>query len=288
MELALGTVQFGLAYGVAGRGAPVPSGEVRAILARARALGVRWLDTAPAYGDIEERLTDLIGDHHEFSVVSKIPAAPAQLAPGAAAHWVTDTLNRSRDRLGHALTAILFHRAEDLLDPQGIERWQAASAFASAHGLDLGVSCYGPGSLTEVTTRFPVTLAQLPGNALDQRLCHTPPADMSQMAIHVRSAFLQGLLLMPESDACARVPAAAAVLERWHAWCRDHESPPLEAALGLVKALPGATHCVVGVDSLAQLEAIVAAWNEAPAIVAPELACDDVAVIDPRNWPSAD
>ena len=288
MELALGTVQFGLAYGVAGRGTPVPSEEVRAILARARALGVRWLDTAPAYGDIEERLAGLMGDRDEFSIVSKIPAAPSHLAAGAAAQWVADTLTRSRERLGHSLKAILFHRAEDLLDSHGAERWQAASAFASVHGLDLGVSCYDPATLAAVTARFPVALAQLPGNALDQRLCHAPPADMSQMSIHVRSAFLQGLLLMPEADACARVPAAAAVLVRWHAWCRDHGRPPLQAALGLVKALPGATHCVVGVDSLAQLEAIVAAWQAAPVISAPELACNDTAVIDPRHWPLTD
>ena len=56
----------------------------------------------------------------------------------------------------------------------------------------------------------------------------------------------------------------------------------------MVKALPGATHCVVGVDSLAQLEAIVAAWQAAPIIEAPELACNDQAVIDPRLWPLAD
>lgn len=89
---------------------------------------------------------------------------------------------------------------------------------------------------------------------------------------------------MPLVDACARVPAAAVALARWHAWCWDHGREPIEVALGLVKALPGATHCVVGVDSLAQLEAIVAAWHAAPVIEAPELACNNLTAIDPRQW----
>ena len=40
MQLALGTVQFGIAYGIAGRGEAVPEAEVRAILEDAAARGV--------------------------------------------------------------------------------------------------------------------------------------------------------------------------------------------------------------------------------------------------------
>lgn len=147
MQLALGTVQFGLRYGVAGRDTAVPVDEARAILARAASLGIRWLDTAAAYGDI----------------------------------------------------------------------------------------------------------AQLPGNALDQRL-RTEPVSAQGIEIHLRSVFLQGLLLMPEAAAAQRVPAAAGALARWHAWRRARSMEPLAAALGIVKALPGVSHCVVGVDNLAQLE----------------------------------
>lgn len=287
MELTLGTVQFGLAYGVAGRAAPVPAGEVRAILSRALAQGVCWLDTAPGYGDIEERLASLMGDRDAFSVITKIPAAPADLSTGAAAHWVADTLSRSRDRLGRSFKAVLFHRGQDLLEAQGPELWQAMAEFASAHGLAPGVSCYEPQTLAAIAQRFPLALAQLPGNALDQRLSRAPLADQPRLSIHVRSAFLQGLLLIPEAEARARVPAASKALARWHAWCQEQGRPPLEAALGIVKAIPGATHCVVGVDSLAQLDAILAAWQAASPIDAPELACDDLAAIDPRHWPMA-
>ena len=75
MELALGTVQFGLRYGIAGAAGPVPSDQVRAILERAVEFGVRTLDTAAAYGDVEQELAGLIGGL-PLSVVSKLPPRP--------------------------------------------------------------------------------------------------------------------------------------------------------------------------------------------------------------------
>lgn len=286
MELALGTVQFGLRYGVAGRDTAVPPQEARAILQRAAALGIRLLDTAAGYGDIEPRLAAL-ADGLPLRIVSKVPACPDGLDAAAAAAFARAGLARSIERLGPALAGFMFHRAEDLLGPHGKALWQACWPLAEAHGIALGVSCYDPATLGRVCARHPVALAQLPGNALDQRLASADAATLAApLQLHLRSAFLQGLLLMPQAAAAHRVPAAAVALARWHAWCQARSLAPLVAALGLVKGLPAVSHCVVGVDDLAQLEAIAAAWASAPVLRAPELQCDELAVIDPRQWPA--
>lgn len=282
MKLALGTVQFGLPYGVAGRDAAVPEREATAILERAHAWGIRCLDTAAAYGDIEARLVRLVQDR-DFRVISKLPALPAGSKPHEVESWVRDSIDRSRERLGNHLDALLFHRAEDLLDIHGDRLWAAASAHATKLGIKLGVSCYGAATLAQVRARYPVQLAQVPGNAFDQSI-RTLAGKFDDVEIHLRSAFLQGLLLMPEEAAARRVPPAAAALGHWHAWCRRHHIAPLNAALAIAKGLPGASHCVVGVDDLAQFEAIAVAWRDAAARDAPELAVDDERVVDPRCW----
>ncbi len=283
MELALGTVQFGLRYGVAGRATAVPEAEVRSILASAHALGVRVLDTAAAYGDIEARLAGLAGGH-AFRIVSKLAPLPPGMTGADVGRWAAQAVARARERLGERLGALLFHRAEDLLDAQGERLWNACLQQVAGDGIALGVSCYAPATLAQVRERFPVALAQLPGNALDQRLRAAPGA-VAGVEIHLRSIFLQGLLLLPEAAAAARVPAAAAMLARWHAWCRERALEPLSAALGVAKGLPGVHQFVVGVDSLEHLEAIASAWRSAEPIKAPELAVDDDAVVDPRRWP---
>ena len=279
MELALGTVQFGMPYGIAGSGAAVAHEEAAAILQCAAEAGVRWLDTASAYGDAEARLRSLMG-RHEFHVVSKLRPAPANLRDAELAQWVREELQRSRERLGDSLRALMFHRAEDLLAERGRVLWDAASQFAQDAQCALGVSCYEPGLLARLCALHPVAVAQLPGNALDQRLAQEPP----RIPLHLRSAFLQGLLLMPLERAARRLPAAAPALARWHRWCAERGLAPLTAALGIAKGLPGVTHCVVGAEQLVQFEAIVRAWQDAPVLHAPELAMHEAAVIDPRQW----
>jgi len=285
MELALGTVQFGLRYGVAGRGSAVPADEVRDILVRADALGIRVLDTAAAYGDIEPRLA-AVTEGLSFRIVSKLPPCPQELNTDAAAAWAARALEQSCERLGPALGAVMFHRADDLLEARGEAMWSACAPLAAARNLQLGASCYDVTTLARVRARFPITIAQLPGNALDQRLRLNPPAGEPPLELHLRSAFLQGLLLMPEAEAVERVPTAALALARWHAWCRTHGHDALSAALGIVKGMPGVSHCVVGVDSLAQLEQIAAAWAVAPTLHAPELHTDNPDATDPRRWPA--
>lgn len=290
MELALGTVQFGMQYGIAGRDSAVPPDEAGVILRRAHALGVRVLDTAAAYGDIEERLRSLT-DGLDFRVVSKLPPRPAGVvgAP-AAARWAEAQVRRSRERLGSSLSAMLFHRADDLLESDADALWQGASEACARLGIGaLGASVYDTATLGRLCARFPIALAQLPGNAFDQRVAQVPldtglPA---RPALHLRSAFLQGLLLMRDEDVAARLPAALPAVRRWRSWCAERELPPLQAALGIVKGFDGVSHCVVGVDSLAQLEQIVDAWRAAGPITAPELATDDARIIDPRHWKAA-
>ena len=277
VELALGTVQFGLAYGIAGRGAPVPEGEIKDILALAWCAGVRTLDTASAYGDIESRLGALMRDQ-AFGVISKIPALPG----AAAAAFVREAVTRIKTRLGASLRTVLFHRAEDLAGPDGEAAWNAACESLRDSGVELGASCYSPAEACALRERFALQVVQLPGNALDQRLraVTLPPG----VEIHLRSVFLQGLLLLPPSEAAARVPQAAQAIERWQRWCAERELTPLQAALGLAKALPGVRYCVVGVDRAAQLEDVLEAWRSSVSLHEPALSVDDGAIIDPRRW----
>ncbi|MDX7819592.1 aldo/keto reductase, partial [Aeromonas caviae] len=56
MRLALGTVQFGLDYGISNHDGKVNDEELDAIIALARQAGIDTLDTAQAYGNAEQRL----------------------------------------------------------------------------------------------------------------------------------------------------------------------------------------------------------------------------------------
>lgn len=282
MELALGTVQFGIGYGVAGAAAPVAEGEAKQILAAAYEGGVRRLDTAPAYGDIEERLARLCGPYL-FSIVSKIPPMPAGIDTREIPSWLRQTVERSRRRIGERLRGLIFHDAALPFGAQGELVRDELKSLLQGTGIETGSSHYGPETLGSPAQWPEQTMAQLPGNAYDQRLSAISLSE-HRLEISMRSSFLQGLLLLDATEAAQRVPAAAAWLDRWSNWCNANKLTKLEAAIGIAKNFSNASYCLVGVQTLREFHEIQSTWENIRPIAAPNLAGQDPRVLDPRKW----
>jgi aryl-alcohol dehydrogenase-like predicted oxidoreductase len=102
--------------------------------------------------------------------------------------------------------------------------------------------------------------------------------------VHLRSLFLQGLLLMPAARRPAFFARWRATLDRWLAWCADQGESPLQAALAFACSLSGTEQVVVGVDSVAQLQEILTAEARAAASPPEELSCADRDLLEPWRW----
>ena len=278
MRLALGTVQFGLDYGVSNRAGEVPDDELDTILTLARKLGVDTLDTAQAYGKAETRL----GSRHtaDFQLVGK-------LAPGIQATEVTTSVAGSLQRLARPrLDGLLLHRSQDA-SPALFEQL----AELQRQGLvgKVGVSVYAPEELARwLAQGYPLELVQLPTNLLDQRFLRSGWLDRLQALgceIHVRSLFLQGLLLMQPAMRPDYFQAFARPLARLDDW-HPHLSP-LHKALSLIPALPQVSRFVVGVCHAHELAAIASTYAHLHPCHDDELAalaCDEPGLINPAMW----
>ena len=69
----MGTAQFGLNYGITNQSGQVSEQEVTLILQEAAQAGIRYLDTAQAYGSAETILGKVLPKTHSFKIVSKLP-----------------------------------------------------------------------------------------------------------------------------------------------------------------------------------------------------------------------
>ena len=74
-RIALGTAQFGLDYGVTNATGRIAEQTTAAVLARARELGIVWLDTAAAYGSAEAVLGRLAGTDPGWRICTKAASA---------------------------------------------------------------------------------------------------------------------------------------------------------------------------------------------------------------------
>lgn len=283
MKLALGTVQFGLRYGIANTGGQVPPQEISAILGTARASAIDTLDTAIAYGDSETRLGEASVD--DFKVVSKLP----KLDAGADA--IDAMVRSSLERLGvSALDGLLLHRAEDLAGSEGSAIF-AAMVDLKERGVvrKIGVSVYDPTELSEIVPRYSLDLVQAPFNVLDQRLVTSGWLDRLKDAgieVHTRSAFLQGLLLMRPDARPAVFARWRDVWATWDDWVAEAGTTALAAALRVALAQPGVDRVLVGVDSDLQLRDILRSAGESGPIPPTSLAVDDIDLINPARWTS--
>lgn len=283
MELALGTVQFGVVYGLSGATTILSDEGVREILELAYERGIRSLDTAPGYGDIEARLGQLC-QGLEFEFVSKIPPFPKIFDEATADRWAVKCGQASHERLGRKLKALIFHRAEDLFGDFGPTVWNALQDWTSSHGILLGASGYEVDVIRKASEAYEIAVAQLPGNALDQRFKGGLSNLRAPPKLQLRSPFLQGVLLMPVDDVAGHVASSIEPVRRWHDWLKRRALSPMQGALSLVKGFEDAKTCVLGVDSIAHLREIVDTWDKVSPIGATELASDDLGLIDPRTW----
>jgi aryl-alcohol dehydrogenase-like predicted oxidoreductase len=291
MKLGLGTVQFGADYGISNAGGKVPRQEVASVLAYAERAGVDVLDTAAAYGDSESVLGSALWPDHHFRVVTKIPALDPALDSIQRISAVHESLYASLKLLRmESVYGVLLHRAADAAGANGA-RLSTALQKLKQEGLaqKIGVSVYGADELEEVLENFVPDLVQLPSNAFDQRLLRSGwLARLSALGveIHVRSVFLQGLLLMPAGRRHAMFERYKKDLDRFDRFCANRGLSALEGALGYVRQVPGDV-AIVGVTKRDELEEIVRAMeaDNVPTLEEySELASGEEGLVNPSKW----
>ncbi len=295
MKLALGTVQFGLPYGLANRFSPPADAEVMDILHSAAAAGVDLIDTATLYGDAEATLGRCMPQGHNFRIVTKTPKF-AGLSGIEAVATLNAAFEQSCVRLrDDGLYGLLTHDAGDLLGENGKVIWQAMLGLRSAGRVArVGSSVYTGAQIDALLERYELDLIQLPLSLLDQRLIEGGQLDrLAQrgVEVHARSAFLQGALLMDEDELPAHLSELRPFVAQVAVRARNLGVTRIEAALRYVANLPQVSAVVCGVGSARQFdEQLTALRATAPALSPDDVAacgCRDPRLLDPSQWKAA-
>ena len=284
-KLALGTAQFGLAYGLANETGKVSSDTVQQLLKVASAFNITMLDTAIAYGDSEQ----VLGLHNlaKFEITSKLPAVPSNCLN--VEEWIVEQTVSSLKRLStDKLNGLLLHRPDQLLESNGEKIYKSMLRLKEQGTVDkIGVSIYGPDELSELIKRFDFDVIQAPMNILDRRMENTgmlKQLKKTGVAIHIRSAFLQGLLLMPSEKIPVYFTPWASLIKHYHHWLNQQGISPLQACLSYLNQYSDIDKIIVGVDSIWQLQQIAAAIDTPITDIPDCLQSVDEGLINPSRW----
>nr|WP_269752220.1 aldo/keto reductase [Leptospira ainazelensis] len=282
----MGTVQFGLQYGIANKAGQIQFNEASDILDEAWVNGVRTLDTAAAYGE-SERVLGKIGVEG-WKIISKLPPLPTDLL--CVEEWVNRTIEGSLSRLKvDSLSGLLLHNSSNLLEEKGCELYESLMRLKN-HGVveKIGISIYHPDDIDSYLSKYELDIVQLPLNVFDRRLIRSGQIDKlmtKKIEIHVRSVFLQGLLLMNSDTRPPFLNRWLSLMSKWDLWILQNQTTRLEASLGFVGSVLGIEKIIVGVDSKAHLIEILESCRGNRFLKIPEdISSEDKDLILPYNW----
>ncbi len=275
----LGTAQFGMDYGIANSKGQTPKNEVRSMLSMALSIGVKSLDTAALYThsqsgiSAEEILGGILSDPQmpEYVVNTKFSLKTfRETRDHSLEKFVNEVqthFHKAQKNLGNGtkLGLFYFHHFDDFeffsntLSKVDKEHWASL-------GIKLGVSLYDDHELKfcqDFLREKPGVIQglQLPLNILE---CDSEKIETIKQIqrsfkceIHLRSLYLQGLLLMNEDNlkhkSLRLYEVFSPVLRKLKSLSKDLKIKTEELCLGGVNAMVSDCHFVIGCNDQAQL-----------------------------------
>jgi aryl-alcohol dehydrogenase-like predicted oxidoreductase len=280
-KLALGTVQFGLDYGISNSRGKVDEQTVKTILDEAYSHGIRMLDTARAYGNSEEVIGNYLMAGQPYQIISKIRGGVTNPQEVLEEFEISSiALQRS------SLYAYMFHQFDDLY--QNPELWVAMEALKEKGKIEkAGVSLYFPWQLEWLLEqKVSLDLVQLPYSILDRRFePYFNRLKEHQVEIHVRSVFLQGLYFMSANQLSAFFAPVKPFLNALQKNINSDVLPDL--LLQFVLLNKHIDRVVIGVTSIEELKANVSATENNDLVMLNQLEIPQLneQILIPSNWP---
>ncbi|GAF97231.1 unnamed protein product, partial [marine sediment metagenome] len=260
IPLVLGTAQLGMAYGIANRKGKPGFDLSLDIVKTAWKSGVRFFDTAQAYGDSEEvlgkcfkELKDITGDEQP-AVVSKLDPDihPSKI------EVILYKVDESIERLGvDHLWGLMLHR-ESLLEQRGKVLSQIASKLKLENKIkNFGVSVYSPEKAIEALNMDEIDIIQAPFNVFDQRAFEFgvfPLAEEKNKKVFIRSVYLQGLILLDVNQVPDKLAFSTEAVKRYNDFAKDFEISPKLLALAFVIQKARDAMIVIGAENPDQVK----------------------------------
>jgi len=282
-RIVLGGAQLGLPYGILNGGETLSREEVARILDTAAGHGIDSIDTAIAYGQSES----VIGEtaQNRFNIISKLPPLPSEVSN--VSEWVHMHVDASLARLkSSSLDALLLHRPQDLTGPHGSELYAAINSLKVKKIIHrFGISIYAPDELDGIIGKFNIDVVQAPLNVFDRRILGVIDQLTSRnIEVHVRSVFLQGVLIASPKDRPQRFQPWSEHFSRFDTWVHSTGVSAMACCLAFALQQPGVAKLVIGTTSAESLAEIMNSVPNMYLEVPADLQSSSEQLIDPRVW----
>ena len=294
-SLCLGTVQFGMKYGINNTLGQPAEEDVFRMLDVAIDRGIDVIDTARAYGTAElilGRYFDSRKNQKDIKIISKLRPNVIESGEtdirGIVRQECEETLRRLRIE---CLDGYLLHTPGYIRDPKIVDALLYLKELKLVK--NIGVSIYEIEDGDVAVSTGAVDYIQLPYSVFDQRGMKEgfiPKAKNAGIKIFTRSAFLQGLFFMEDERIPAHLNDAKQYLKVIHSVLDKYDLKMADLLLQFVTQEDLIDYLVFGVDTVDQLQEDIASFHEnaVPAEAINEIKSSlgeiDKSIIFPSLW----
>ena len=285
MKIALGTANFGQKYGLAGKIIKSDK-KVKKIIQFANNSKIKLIDTSNNYGSSET----LLGNNNlkNFKIITKLKISNDEKKSNNLENIVFNKVEESLFKLNiKKLYAILLHESDDLKSNKRHKLIIVLKKLKKKNLVSkIGISIYNPKELNFIWPFWKPDIVQCPFNILDRRIYESgwlKKLKKNKTEIHVRSIFLQGLLLKNEKSMPRKFKKWKNIFKKWNNYCKKENISKIQGCINFIKSFKKISFVIIGFEDIKQLKNIISYFkNDKKSHTT--IACNDIKLIDPRLW----
>ena len=286
-KIALGTVQFGLDYGINNLAGQIPRNEVFEILEFAHKNGICMLDTAAAYGNSETIIGNFISKTKiaDFKIISKYSSMEVEEDEINEAILV-DSIKKLNVKSLYGYLAHDFKKFRN--NVKQIKKFLDLKKTGLIN--KIGFSFYNPQDLQFlIENKIEFDIIQIPYNVFDRRFeSYFTILKEKNVEIHIRSCFLQGLVFMKPEKLPVNLVGISHKLSQLQSIAANSNISIHFLCLSFCLANTNIDKVILGVDSLQNLKDNISNLNNKTEQTVTDQLCalkeENESLILPINW----
>ena len=229
-KIIVGTASLGLSYGLKKKRVSYKSSIQ--YLKKIYDLGFKEIDTSPAYGNSNIIIKN---SKKKFVIYTKLTKKILELKISQIENFLMKSLKILKVR---NFEGILIQNESIMLKEKGKKIFKLLEKFKKKNFIkQIGVSSYNFETLRKILKIYKIDFVQVPFNIFDQRLLD--PKNLNYLRkrkvdIHVRSIFLQGLLILGNNKIPNKFKKYQKILDYWNSWLKKNNLSSLDTCLNFV------------------------------------------------------
>ena len=284
VKLGIGTANFGKKYGLSNF--RIRKNQIKKIFNFIEKNNINLIDTAKNYKNSEK----IIGEQKKYTkkIVTKIFLKKTNDIKNFLIEEIRNSLLKLNKK---KIYGFLIHNIK-ILDVIDKEKLYEALKYLKKKGLikKVGFSIYELRDLKYFKKQFIPDIIQVPMNIFDRRFCNKAFVDYvrsNNIEVHVRSCFLQGLLINYKNiKKFKKFKKWNNLFKKLDIFCKKKLINRMEASILFIKNNHFNKYVVIGIENVDQLKMIHTILNRQLKIsnFPKNIKSNNLELIDPRKW----